>query len=228
MKTISERMKTFPDHFFAQLNDKIREMQATGEEVIRLDVGSPDLPPADHIIEALNRSAAQAEHHGYQPYIGPQELREAWAATYQRLYDVKLDPDSEILPLMGSKEGIFNLVMATIDPGDVVLIPDPGYLTYGRATRFSGGDPFSLPLVPENDYLSDLERIPWQVIDKAKLLWLNYPHNPTGAVANLEYFIKVVSFARQHNLLLCHDAAYTRVTFDGYQAPSLLGRGRGW
>ena len=126
MKTNSERMKSFPDHFFAQLNEMIREMQATGEEVIRLDVGSPDLPPADHIIEALNRSAAQAEHHGYQPYIGPQELREAWAATYQQLYDVILDPDTEILPLMGSKEGIFNLVMATIDPGDVVLIPDPG------------------------------------------------------------------------------------------------------
>jgi LL-diaminopimelate aminotransferase len=222
MKTSSERMKTFPDHFFAGLDSKIKEMHARGEEVIRLDVGSPDMPPADHIIEALSRSAGQADHHGYQSHIGPQALREAWAETYQRLYKVKLDPDSEILPLMGSKEGIFNLVMATIDPGDVVLIPDPGYLTYDGATRFAGGEPYYLPLLAENDYLPDLEEIPEQVIDKAKLVWLNYPHNPTGAVANLEYFTQVVSFARQHHLLLCHDAAYTQVTFDGYQAPSLL------
>jgi LL-diaminopimelate aminotransferase len=222
MKTSSERMKTFPDHFFARLNTRIRELQARGEEVIRLDVGSPDLPPAPHIIEALNRSAARADHHGYQPYLGPQALREAWESTYQRLYEVGLDPDSEILPLMGSKEGIFNLVMATIDSGDVVLIPDPGYLTYDRATRFAGAEPFFLPLVAANDYLPNLEEIPGRVIDRAKLLLLNYPHNPTGAVANLEYFSRVVSFARQHNLLLCHDAAYTQVTFDGYLAPSLL------
>ena len=222
MKTSSERMKTFPDHFFAGLDSKIKELHARGEDVIRLDVGSPDLPPADHIIDALNRSAAQADHHGYQPYLGPDELREAWAETYQRLYGVNLDPDSEIIPLMGSKEGIFNLVMATIDPGDVVLIPDPGYLTYNRATRFAGGEPVHLPLIPENDYLPDLEDIPQHLLHRAKLLWLNYPHNPTAAVADLAYFTKVVSFAHRHNLLLCHDAAYSRVTFDGYQAPSLL------
>jgi LL-diaminopimelate aminotransferase len=218
MKTSSERMKTFPDHFFAGLDSKIREMRAEGKEVIRLDVGSPDMPPADHIIAALNRSAARADHHGYQSYLGPQALREAWAETYQRLYGVKLDPDTEIIPLMGSKEGIFNLMMAIIDPGDVVLIPDPGYLTYDRAALFGGGKPFYLPLVAGNDYLPEMG----QVIAKAKMLWLNYPHNPTGAEANLAYFTRVVSFARQHNLLLCHDAAYTRVTFDGYSAPSLL------
>jgi LL-diaminopimelate aminotransferase len=222
MKTSSERMKTFPDHFFAGLDGKIKEMQARGEEVLRLDVGSPDLPPATHIIETLNRSAAQADHHGYQSYLGPQALREAWAATYQRLYQVKFDPDSEIIPLMGSKEGIFNLVMATIDPGDVVLIPDPAYLTYDRATNFAGGEPVYLPLVAENDYLPDLGVIPDQLLKRAKLLWLNYPNNPTGGVANLEFFTRAVAFARQHNLLLCHDAAYTQVTFDGYQAPSLL------
>jgi LL-diaminopimelate aminotransferase len=222
MKTSSERMKTFPDHFFAGLGSKIREMQARGEDVIRLDVGSPDLPPAAHIIEALNRSAAHPDHHGYQPYLGPQELRVAWAETYQRLYAVKLDPNSEISPLMGSKEGIFNLVMATIDPGDVVLVPDPGYLTYDRATLFAGGEPVYLPLLAENDYLPDLEAIPDQQLKRAKQLWLNYPNNPTGAVANLEFFTQAVAFAQRNNLLLCHDAAYTQVTFDGYQAPSLL------
>ena len=193
-----------------------------GREVIRLDVGSPDLPPADHIIEALYRSASQPGHHGYETYLGPQELREAWAETYLRLYQVKLDPGSEIIPLMGSKEGIFNLTMASIDPGDVVLIPDPGYLTYDRATRFAGGEQVNLPLMAENDYLPDLGAIPEQVLERAKLAWLNYPNNPTAAVANVEFFNQVVVFARQHKLLLCHDAAYTQVTFDGYQAPSLL------
>jgi LL-diaminopimelate aminotransferase len=222
MKTYSKRMQSFPDHFFAGLNSRIQEIQARGFEVIRLDVGSPDLPPAAHIIEALSRSAALPDHHGYQPYRGPQELREAWAETYQRLYQVTLDPGSEIIPLLGSKEGIFNLVMASIDPGEVVLIPNPGYLTYDRTTRFSGGVPVYLPLLPENDYLPDLQDIPEHLLNKAKMLWLNYPHNPTAATANLGFFRNVVEFAHQNDLLVCHDAAYALVTFDGYQAPSIL------
>ncbi len=222
MKTISERMQSFPDHFFAELNSRIRELQARDKDVIRLDIGSPDLPPSPEIIEALNRSAAQPDHHGYQPYRGPQELREAWAGMYQRLYQVKLDPDSEIIPLMGSKEGIFNLVMASIDPGEVVLIPDPGYFTYERATRFAGGEPVYLPLLPDNNFLPELQNIPEQHLKRAKMLWLNYPNNPTAATVNLDFFTRAVAFARQHDLLVCHDAAYTQVTYDGYQAPSIL------
>ena len=222
MKTSSERMQSFPDHFFAELNSRIRELQARDKDVIRLDVGSPDLPPAPEIIEALNRSAAHPDHHGYQPYRGPQELREAWAGMYQRLYQVKLDPDSEIIPLMGSKEGIFNLVMASIDPGEVVLIPDPGYLTYDRVTRFAGGEPVYLPLLPENDFLPELGNIPEHILKKAKMLWLSYPNNPTAATVNLDFFTRAVAFARQHDLLVCHDAAYIQVTYDGYQAPSIL------
>ncbi len=222
MKTYSERMQSFPDHFFAELNSRIRELRARDKDVIRLDIGSPDLPPAPEIIEALNRSAAHPDHHGYQPYRGPQELREAWAGMYQRLYQVKLDPDSEILPLMGSKEGIFNLVMASIDPGEVVLIPDPGYFTYDRATRFAGGEPVYLPLLPHNNFLPELQNIPEQHLKRAKMLWLNYPNNPTAATVNLDFFTRAVAFARQHDLLVCHDAAYTRVTYDGYQAPSIL------
>ena len=222
MKTYSERMQSFPDHFFAELNSRIRELRARDKDVIRLDIGSPDLPPAPEIIEALNRSAAHPDHHGYQPYRGPQELREAWAGMYQRLYQVKLDPDSEILPLMGSKEGIFNLVMASIDPGEVVLIPDPGYFTYDRATRFAGGEPVYLPLLPHNNFLPELQNIPEQHLKRAKMLWLNYPNNPTAATVNLDFFTRAVAFARQHDLLVCHDAAYTQVTYDGYQAPSIL------
>lgn len=222
MKTNSERMQSFPDHFFVELNSRIQEMQARDKDVIRLDIGSPDLPPAPEIIEALNRSAAHPDHHGYQPYRGLQELREAWAGMYQRLYQVKLDPDSEILPLMGSKEGIFNLVMASIDPGEVVLIPDPGYFTYDRATRFAGGEPVYLPLLPDNNFLPELGNIPEHHLKRAKMLWLNYPNNPTAATVNLDFFRRAVAFARQHDLLVCHDAAYTQVTYDGYQAPSIL------
>ena len=222
MKTSSDRMQSFTDHFFTGLNSRIRELQARDKDVIRLDVGSPDLPPAPEIIEALNRSAAHPNHHGYQPYRGTQALREAWGGMYQRLYQVKLDPDSEILPLIGSKEGIFYLVMACIDPGEVVLIPDPGYLTYDRATRFAGGAPVYLPLLPENAFLPELQNIPEQILKRAKMLWLNYPNNPTAATVNLEFFTQAVAFARQHDLLVCHDAAYTQVTYDGYQAPSIL------
>jgi LL-diaminopimelate aminotransferase len=222
MKTSSDRMQSFPDHFFAGLNSRIRKLQARDKDVIRLDIGSPDLPPTPEIIEALNRSAAHPNHHGYQPHRGPQELREAWAGMYQHLYQVKLDPETEIIPLMGSKEGIFNLVMASIDPDEVVLIPDPGYFTYDRATRFAGGDPVFLPLLPKNNFLPELQNIPEHILKKAKMLWLNYPNNPTAATVDINFFTRVVAFARQHDLLVCHDAAYTQVTYDGYQAPSIM------
>lgn len=222
MKVQSERMRFFPDHFFVGLNARIQELCAQDKDVIRLDVGSPDLPPSPEIIQALARSAANPDHHGYQPYRGPRELREAWAGMYQRLYQVQLDPETEILPLMGSKEGIFNMVMARIDPDEVVLIPDPGYLTYDRATRFAGGNPHYIPLLAENNFMPELANIPKNLLEKAKLLWLNYPNNPTAATVNLDFFNQAVAFARQHDLLLCHDAAYSQVTYDGYQAPSIL------
>jgi LL-diaminopimelate aminotransferase len=221
-KTQAERMQSLPDHFFARLDSRIQELRAQEKDVIRLDVGSPDLPPSPEIIETLSQSAANSDHHGYQPYLGPLELREAWAGMYQRLHEVELDPETEILPLMGSKEGIFNLVMASIDPGEVVLIPDPGYLTYDRATRFAEGEPLYLPLLKENDFLPDFTNIPEHLLKRAKLLWLNYPNNPTAATVDLDFFNRAVEFVRQHNLLLCHDAAYTQVTYEGYSAPSIM------
>ncbi len=222
MKVQSERMRSFPDHFFARLDSRIQNLRAQGVDIIRLDVGSPDLPPSPEIIEALTQSAANQNHHGYQPYLGPLALRESWAGMYQRLYQVKLDPETEILPLMGSKEGIFNLVMASIDPGEVVLIPDPGYLTYDRATRFAGGEPCYLPLLPENDFLPNFADIPENLLRRTKLLWLNYPNNPTAATVVPDFFNQAVELARQNDLLLCHDAAYTQVTFNGYRAPSIM------
>lgn len=222
MKLTADRMYVFPDHFFAGLNTRIRELQAQGRDVIRLDIGSPDLPPEPQIIEALKRSAERPNSHGYQPHQGLLSLRQAWAKMYQRLYQVDLDPEAEVLPLLGSKEGIFNLVMSSVNPGDVVLIPDPGYLTYNAATLFAGGEPAFMPLMIEHRFLPDLQAIPKQILRKAKMMWLNYPNNPTAGVADLDFFTKVVDLARDNELLVCHDAAYAQVTFDDYQAPSIL------
>ena len=222
MNFSAERMRVFPDHFFTRLNTRIRKMQARGEDVIRLDIGSPDLPPAPHIIKVLQDAAGDPGVHGYQPHQGPDFLRQAWAGMYQQIYQVDLDPENEVLPLMGSKEGIFNLILAGINPGELVLIPDPGYLTYHAATRFAGGESLYLPLKSENDFLPDLEAIPEPILERAKLLWLNYPNNPTAGVADLDLFTQVVELAQEHHLLICHDAAYSRVTYDGYQSPSIL------
>ena len=147
MKTLSQRMQILPANFFAALEARIVALQAAGKEVIRLDIGSPDLPPAPHILQALSHSAASPDSHGYKAHISPVQLRRAWAEMYGRLYGVELDENSEVLPLLGSKEGIFNLIQAWIDPGEVVLAPDPGYMTYTRGTLFAGGQPHPVPLL---------------------------------------------------------------------------------
>lgn len=222
MITSAQRMEYLSPHFFASLGAKIAAMQADHRDVIRLDEGSPDMPPAPAIIKALARSAAAQDHHSYQPHRGPQALRKAWAEMYSRVFRVDLDPESEIFPLMGSKEGIFHLTMAFVNPGDVVLVPDPGYVTYPRAALFCGGEPYTMPLLPERSYLPDFHAVPPDVARRAKLLWLNYPNNPTATVATPDFFAEAVNFARECDILLCHDAAYAQVTFDGYRAPSLL------
>lgn len=222
MKTPASRLERITTQFFAGLEDKIAALQANGYDVIRLDVGSPDLPPAEHIIQALNQSASQPSHHSYQAHKGTPNLRQAWASMYQLLYAIDLNPENEILPLLGSKEGIFHILLALVQAGDIVLIPDPGYLTYFQGTLLAGGEPYYLPLLPENGYLPRLEEIPASIASRAKILWLNYPNNPTAAIAPLDFFARAVEFAHRFDVLLCHDAAYSQVTFDGYEAPSLL------
>jgi LL-diaminopimelate aminotransferase len=222
MISFAQRMELFSEHFFAGLNIRVAALQAQGCDVIRLDEGSPDLPPAPHIIEALSRTAEQPDTHGYQPHRGFAELRQAWAGMYQRLYGVSLDPESEILPLLGSKEGIFHLPLAFVEPGSIVLVPNPGYITYTRGARLAGGELYYLPLLHERGFLPDLQAVPREVVRRAKILWLNYPNNPTAATVSLDFFADAVAFAREHNLLLCHDAAYAQVTFNGYRVPSLL------
>lgn len=219
---LAQRLADFPPYIFAALGRRIAHMQREGVDVIRLDIGSPDLPPAPFILDKLTSVAHQADKHGYGGYFGRPSLRRAMATYYERRFGVSLDPDAQVLPLIGSKEGIFNLALAYVEPGDVVLVPDPGYPTYSSGTRIAGGEIVTMPLLAENDFLPDLDQIPGDVARRAKLLWFNYPNNPTAGLATPEFFEKAVAFARDHDILLCHDAPYVDVTFDGYQAPSLL------
>lgn len=222
MKTPARRMQHLHLHYFASLVSRIASFQSEGREIIRLDEGNPDLPPAPFIVDALQRASSSPDLHGYQPHRGTASLRFAWAEMYRRLYEVEIDPDRQILPLLGSKEGIFHLHLALIEPGDIVLIPDPGYITYTRGTLFSGGDPYYMPLLASRGYLPDLTAIPVEIAKRAKMIWLNYPNNPTSATAPLDFFYKAVEFARQYDILICHDAAYAQVCFDETIAPSIL------
>ncbi len=219
---VAKRVENLPPYAFAELGRQIRELRAQGKDVIRLDIGSPDLPPPTFITETMHRSAQNPSHHGYGGFYGTPELRQAMATYYRRRFGVELDPDQQVVPLIGSKEGIFNVALAFVDPGDPVLIPDPGYPTYTLGTLLAGGVPHRVPLLEENGFLPDLEAIPPEVARAAKILWLNYPNNPTGATAPLEFLAQAVDFARRYDLLLCHDNPYCEVTFDGYIAPSLL------
>lgn len=222
MTLSAQRLAGLSSHYFADLDRQIARLNASGKQVIRLDVGSPDLPPPQAVIDCLYESASRPDTHGYQAHAGPAELRQAWAGMYRRLHSVELDIESQIVPLIGSKEGIFNLHQALVDPGDIVLAPDPGYITYQRGAQIAGGIIYPMPLLPENNYLPLFEDIPADIAHKAKILWLNYPNNPTAAIASLEFFKSAVDFALEYDILLCHDAAYTQVTYDGYRAPSLL------
>jgi LL-diaminopimelate aminotransferase len=222
MKPVASRMAHLAEHFFASLNTRLAALRADGRDVIRLDEGAPDLPPAPHIIEALARSAGRPDTHSYQPHRGTGALRQAWAAMYRRLYGVEVDPETEIVPLLGSKEGIFHLSLAYLDPGDIALVPDPGYITYTRGALFAGAEVYPFPLQAGRGYLPDLGAIPEHILGRAKLLWLNYPNNPTAAVADRACFAQAVALAQEKGLLVCHDAAYMQVAFDGERPPSLL------
>jgi LL-diaminopimelate aminotransferase len=219
---LAQRIADVPPYVFAGLEKRLADLAAAGKDVIRLDIGSPDQPPSPQIIDSLYQSAKDPTHHGYAGYSGIPALRRAIVDYYLRRFDVQLDINSEVLPLIGSKEGIFNLAWTYVDPDDVVLVPDPGYPTYTGGTRLAGGEVWRVPLDEKRGWLPDLDTIPQPSLKRAKLLWLNYPNNPTTATASLEFFEKAVTFARQHNILLVHDNPYCDVCFDGYVAPSLL------
>ncbi len=217
---IARRIETLPPYLFAVLDGKLAAKRAEGVDVISLGVGDPDLPTPPHIVEAMQEAVGDPATHQYPSYWGSIEFRQAVAAWYRSRFGVDLDPASEVLALIGSKEGLGHLSVAFVDPGDETLVPDPGYPVYGVSTRLAGGTPVPLPLLAEEGYQPDFANAP--VSDRTRLLWLNYPSNPTAAVADLATFEGAVAFARRYDLLLAHDAAYSEITFDGYVAPSIL------
>ena len=222
MKTKADRLANMPDYPFARWANKVNAIRARGIDVIRLDIGNPDLPPPDDVIDALCSTARRPEYHGYPGYRGTPALREGIAAYYERRFSVRLDPRAEVVPLLGSKEGIVNLALAILDPGDLVLVPDPGYPSYTMGAVMAGAHVYKFSLLPEHGFLPDFDAIPDEVADAARMLWLNYPNNPTAATADLELFSRAVEFAQRHDILLCHDAPYCDVVYDGHTPPSLL------
>ena len=218
----ADRLRKLPPYLFAEIDQKKREVRARGVDVIDLGIGDPDLPTPPHIIRALQQAAEKPEHHRYPSYEGTPAFRHAVADWYARRFGVTLDPDTEVLTLIGSKEGTAHMPLAFVNPGDVVLVPDPGYPVYAAGTWFAGGECHFMPLRRPNGFLPDLGAIPPDVARRAKLMYLNYPNNPTAAVASPAFFEKVVEFARRYDVIVCHDAMYSELRFDDYVPPSFL------
>lgn len=219
---VSRRITGLPPYLFVQISRKIAEKKAKGEKVISFAIGDPDLPTPGRIVDQLCAAARDPVNHRYPETYGLTEFREAIAEWYGKRFGVKLDPEMEVLPLIGSKEGIGHMAFCYIDPGDTALVPDPGYPVYAASVMFAGGESYPMPLTEENNFLPDLDKIPPEVARRARVMWLNYPNNPTGAVAGLDFFERVVDFARRYDVAVCHDAPYTEVAFDGYRPVSLL------
>ncbi|HEY7960360.1 MAG TPA: LL-diaminopimelate aminotransferase [Solirubrobacteraceae bacterium] len=218
----SERLSRIPPYLFAELERKIAEKQAAGVDVISLGIGDPDRPTPALIVEAMQEAVSEPETHRYPSNRGRADFRGALRDFYERRFDVRLDPDSEIIPAIGAKEAIFNLNLAFLDPGDAALASDPGYPVYTAGPLLAGADPVVMPLVPELGFVPDLDAIDEQTARRAKLMYLNYPNNPTGAIVPEGFFERVIAFARAHEILVVHDNAYSETTYDGYRAPSFL------
>jgi LL-diaminopimelate aminotransferase len=218
----ANRLDKLPPYLFAEIDKKKREVAAKGVDIISLGIGDPDLPTPPHIIEALKKSAETPANHRYPDYEGLLTFRQAAADWYKARFNVALDPDREVMTLIGSKEGIAHIALAFVNPGDVVLAPDPGYPVYHAGTLFSGGETYYLPLRRENGFFPDFQAIPQDIAKRAAVLWLNYPNNPTTAVASQDFFSQVVRFAEEHNLIVCHDNAYSEVYYEGKKTPSFL------
>jgi LL-diaminopimelate aminotransferase len=219
---IARRVSNLKPYLFVEINKKIAEKKAKGEEVVSFAIGDPDIPTPSHIIDRLCQAAQDPENHRYPESEGLPELHSAIAEWYKKRFNVSLDPATEVLPLIGSKEGIGHIAFCFIDPGDIALVPDPAYPVYAIGTQLAGGRPYYLSLRENNDFLPNLESISNDILRKTKLLWINYPNNPTSAIADLDFFNKVVDFARKHNILVCHDGPYSEVAFDGYQPVSFM------
>ncbi|MHB1538476.1 MAG: LL-diaminopimelate aminotransferase [Solirubrobacteraceae bacterium] len=218
----SDRLHRIPPYLFAELERKIAEKRAQGVDVISLGIGDPDRPTPALIVQAMQEAVSEPETHTYPSNRGRADFRQALSDFYQRRFDVEIDPATEVIPAIGAKEAIFNLNLAFLDPGDVALASDPGYPVYTVGPLLAGAQAIVMPLVPELGFAPDLHAISAQDAQRAKLLYINYPNNPTGAVAPPMFFEEVIEFARAHDILVVHDNAYSETTYDGYRAPSFL------
>ncbi|HEY4914764.1 MAG TPA: LL-diaminopimelate aminotransferase [Candidatus Dormibacteraeota bacterium] len=216
------RLSKIPPYLFAEIDRKVQEKKKAGVDVISLGIGDPDLPTPPRIVHVLQEAAADPANHRYASYFGLAELRQAIADWYGDRSGVTLDPSTEILPTLGSKDGIAHVPLALVDPGDVVLAPDPGYTVYVTGALMAGAEPYTMPLTIENNWLPDLDAIPQEIAQRARLMWLNYPNNPTAAVADRDFLERAVAFCRRHDIILCHDAPYSEIAFDGYRPLTLF------
>ncbi|NES64565.1 MAG: pyridoxal phosphate-dependent aminotransferase [Okeania sp. SIO2D1] len=218
----AKRLEQIPPYLFAEIDHKRNELLERGVDIINLGVGDPDQPTPKHIIQAMHEAIQDSTNHHYPPYKGIKEYRQAAADWMKRRFAIEdLNPETEVISSIGSKESIHNTFLAFVDPGDYTIIPDPGYPVYRTSTIFAGGQPYLMQLQTEN-WLPNLKTIPQEVAQRAKLLWVNYPNNPTGAIATLDFFQELVNFCRHYDILLCHDNAYSEMAYDGYRPPSVL------
>ena len=218
---LADRLDQLPPYLFLEISRKIAEKRAQGADVVSFGIGDPDIPTPPHILDALTRTAQDPPNHRYPESDGLPAMRKSIADWYERRFGVALG-DKEVVPLIGAKEGIGHMALCLVNPGGVALVPDPAYPVYAVGTMFAGGSSYLLPLSEERGWLPDLSAVPESVARQACVLWLNYPNNPTGGLATLEFFEEVVAFAKRYDIPVCHDAAYSEVTFDGYVAPSFL------
>jgi len=216
------RMGLLPPYLFAAIEQKIADKRAAGVDIISLGIGDPDTPTPEAIVASMQRAVADPLTHQYPSNRGRQSFRDSVAGFYGRRFGVELDPATEIIPALGAKEAIANLNLALLDPGDVALASDPGYPVYTNGPLLVGAEPVAMPLVPELGFQPDLAAIPADVLGRARIMYINYPNNPTGAVIEDDFFARVVAFATQHDLIVVHDNAYSEITYDGYVAPSFL------
>jgi LL-diaminopimelate aminotransferase len=219
---VAIRIQRLQPYLFVEINKKIAEKKARGEEIISFAIGDPDIPTPSHVIERLCREAQDPVNHRYPESEGLPELHDAITGWYNRRFGVSLDPETEVLPLIGSKEGIGHIAFCLINPGDTALVPDPAYPVYAIGTQLAGGKPYYMALKEQNGFLPDFNVIRPHILEKTKLMWINYPNNPTGAVAGSDFFEEVVEFAAKYNIIVCHDNPYSEVAFDGYEPVSLM------
>ncbi|KAF1086780.1 LL-diaminopimelate aminotransferase [Sporotomaculum syntrophicum] len=218
----AQRIKNLPPYLFARIEKLIKEKRDAGVDIISLGIGDPDMPTPGYIIEEMQKQAEVGENHQYPSSAGMPAYREAVAQWYSNRFGVELDAANEVVSLIGSKEGIAHISFCYLNPGDLVLVPDPGYPVYAGGAILAGAEPYYMPLLAENGFLPDLSAIPADIAQRAKIMFINYPNNPTGAVAGEEFYREAIAFAQAYNILICHDAAYSEIAFDGYQPPSFL------